>query len=47
MIDFVEALDPSEIDLLGFSIRGFVAQEIAFFFQAPEQVAADVDAFLV
>jgi pimeloyl-ACP methyl ester carboxylesterase len=29
MIDFVNALDLSEIDLLGFSIGGFVAQEIA------------------
>jgi pimeloyl-ACP methyl ester carboxylesterase len=29
MIDFVEALELSEIDLLGFSIGGFVAQEIA------------------
>jgi pimeloyl-ACP methyl ester carboxylesterase len=29
MIDFVAALDLSEIDLLGFSIGGFVAQEVA------------------
>jgi pimeloyl-ACP methyl ester carboxylesterase len=29
MIAFVEALDLSEVDLLGFSIGGFVAQEIA------------------
>jgi pimeloyl-ACP methyl ester carboxylesterase len=29
MIAFVDALDPGEIDLLGFSIGGFVAQEIA------------------
>ena len=28
-IDFIEALEPGEVDLLGFSIGSFVAQEIA------------------
>jgi pimeloyl-ACP methyl ester carboxylesterase len=62
VIAFVSALELSEVDLLGFSIGGCVAQELAlirpalvrrlvlaahaFLFQQPEQVAADIDAFL-
>jgi pimeloyl-ACP methyl ester carboxylesterase len=48
MTSFIAALGLDEVDLLGFSIGGFVAQEIALVRPTlyPAEVASDVNTFL-